>query len=715
MENLLSKICKNSLFENIDTQKLQDFIPKKPSKFLKEGEVIFSKGQPAKTIYLVLSGNVNRIDYNFVDKSRSKENNEVISEDGFFGYEEISSHTTRTSTTITLTHSEIFELTTDELDIIIRKNIRILENLTKSVLDTKKRRRTPQSDSDSENSKATKIPSFSFKGKVQDNMIKSNRKIEIKNTDDVSKLAESLQKEKEFAEKAISDEMEAISKKEEELSKLEESLAKEKKFAEQELSKEFNDLDAKEKRIAELEKSIEKQKEKTEKFIAQKLKEISQKESELKKKASSFDQDKKLLDEALNKTKLIADKEMELLKRAKALEKEKEHIEKVKSKEEELRKKEEKIEQMLREIEEERSIIEISKSKEKDLKQKEKELDNKFKKLSSEEKITSEYQLKEEELKRKEEELKRMSAALENEKLFAEKTLQSEIEEIKRKEEELKQKEENLKREKELSEQTLQKELEELEKREQQLSTPPPIDDHDSEIESYQDQIVKLKEKEKELLNRIKELEEKKLEEDKAKENVDKVKPEIEPSEFQDKSEKEEQPDFNEFENEPDEDESFQKEEKENDFQHFKPSKTIIEEDNSHFVSFAISGSETSIVKRDFQQLFQQIEHDDIKIILVNVQRGTANFSAAFRTMLEDAIKDGYRKVIIDITYSDYLDSTFLGVMVRFLKKLSIEGGHLKVILDVTKMTSSTFFLSGMDRVFTIHDNINSAIKEFYK
>lgn len=679
MENLIEKLQNNALFRNVDLNRIDAEVFSKGPDFHKEGEVIYSNGEEANSIYLLLSGLVNLIDYDFVNRGRNTQKSCVIESGDFFGYEEISTKSKRKSTTITLTHSEIFTIDLDTINRLIKQNIRILENLSRSILKSEpidkpdsvvKEKFVDQTDD------SVPIPPVSFKGKADAMDLTTQHSIYTAKESDLNKLRESLEREKQFAEKAIEEEMLEISRKEEELKKLGESLLREKSFAEKALSEEFDDLQKKEEEISYLEKSIARQKIEAQKLIEKKLDSIRQKDEEINKKYRVLDEERRLLDDAINKTKILAEKEIEILKRAKELEKEKAHIDKIKSKEEDLKQREKEIEQKLDTIEKEKIALQQSIILEQELKKKESELINRQEALSIEQKNLEIALEKENQLKQKEEDLQKLVAALENEKKFAEMTLQKEIEDLSRKEKELKEREENLLREKELSEQTLLKEIEELEKlqKESARGSIAPTNYKSNETEKYIEELEQLRKREKDLLDRIQKLE--KEQHEPIAETKEKIPiPELEKLE--------------------------------------EVHEEVTETENE----IKISGDDTH-KEHSFNRNFSipyQIEHSsDIIIILVNVSRCTGIVSANFKTVLSALLRQGHRNFIIDLTFCEFIDSTFLGAVVQFLKKLSYEGGKLKVIIDVATLSSSTLFLSGMDRVFNIFHSIDDAIKAFH-
>ncbi len=687
----ISYLLRNKLFENISRDIIENFVTSKKSVFFDEGKIIFAKDDPADTIYLVLSGEINLINYNFIDRNRSGSNSKIYSEFSFFGYDEISARCSRFSTAIALTKSELLIITKDELDYLITKSIRILENLSKNILENEMHDIDNDSIKRNEETrdeiiKEIQIPKFSFRGKVEkpSHIENEQRNINLE-LDELLRQKESLEKEKEFAEKAISEEMNTISEKEKELSKLEASLMAEKKLAEAAVSQEFDELKRKETQVKQLEQTIFNKKKNAEKFIQEKLAEIRKKEAALSKKHLSIEEGKKLLETAIEKTKELAEKEMELLKKSSELEKEYKRIEEIKTKEDLLAKREKEIQETLLQIEEEKKIADKTFEKEKEIQQKEIEIQKTLAKLKEEKLILEGAEAMQEEIRNKEEELKKRTRELEDEKSEHENRLKQQFDELRSKEMELLKREENLKREQELASITLQKQFDELEEKEKMLNElfTKQSNINNDELDFYKKQVAEMERKQKELLTIIERLKEK---------EQTRYQPEIEP----------EKPIYESL---YDKVESIPEEKLENIVEDNPPQKEEIVIDNVSPTAYTI--------ERDFEKMFQVEEFEDIKIMLVNLQRATADVANDFSEELLTVLLGGAKKIIVDITFCDFLDSTFLGAMVKFLKKLTYEGGMLKIVVDMEKLVTSTFFISGMDRVFKIYEDIDTAVREF--
>jgi anti-anti-sigma factor len=105
---------------------------------------------------------------------------------------------------------------------------------------------------------------------------------------------------------------------------------------------------------------------------------------------------------------------------------------------------------------------------------------------------------------------------------------------------------------------------------------------------------------------------------------------------------------------------------------------------------------------------------DDVIVEIVNLDRATLLEAEELKKQVNDKIDDGYRKVIIDLTAVEFLDSTFLGVIVNTLKKVAKLGGDLKLV-GFKSSVRSMFELTRLFRVFESYSELQDAIKSFHK
>lgn len=105
---------------------------------------------------------------------------------------------------------------------------------------------------------------------------------------------------------------------------------------------------------------------------------------------------------------------------------------------------------------------------------------------------------------------------------------------------------------------------------------------------------------------------------------------------------------------------------------------------------------------------------DDIIVEIVNLDRATLREAEELKAQVNEKIDNGYLKVIIDLSTVEFLDSTFLGVIVNTLKKVAKTGGDLKLV-GFKPNVQAMFELTRLFRVFETYSNLQDAIKSFHK
>jgi anti-anti-sigma factor len=105
---------------------------------------------------------------------------------------------------------------------------------------------------------------------------------------------------------------------------------------------------------------------------------------------------------------------------------------------------------------------------------------------------------------------------------------------------------------------------------------------------------------------------------------------------------------------------------------------------------------------------------DDIIIEIINLDRATLSEAEELKILVNEKINRGFKKVIIDLTSVEFVDSTFLGVIVNTLKKVAKLGGDLKLV-GFQPAVRSMFELTRLFRVFESYNALQDAIKSFNK
>jgi len=110
--------------------------------------------------------------------------------------------------------------------------------------------------------------------------------------------------------------------------------------------------------------------------------------------------------------------------------------------------------------------------------------------------------------------------------------------------------------------------------------------------------------------------------------------------------------------------------------------------------------------------MFEKLTKDDITIVSVNLKKATLENTEKFREYLGKVIEDGTKKIIIDLSVCDFVDSTFLGTLVICLKAIDITGAKLKLVCN-EKVAFIICEITRLSSVFKVHNYLEEAIEEF--
>ncbi len=102
----------------------------------------------------------------------------------------------------------------------------------------------------------------------------------------------------------------------------------------------------------------------------------------------------------------------------------------------------------------------------------------------------------------------------------------------------------------------------------------------------------------------------------------------------------------------------------------------------------------------------------DVIVEIINVERASVKEAEELKAKLIDAIDDGYKKIIIDLSECDFVDSSFLGVLVNSLKKVVKLEGDLKLV-GFRPAVRAMFELTRLFRVFESFSNLQEAVKSY--
>ncbi len=109
---------------------------------------------------------------------------------------------------------------------------------------------------------------------------------------------------------------------------------------------------------------------------------------------------------------------------------------------------------------------------------------------------------------------------------------------------------------------------------------------------------------------------------------------------------------------------------------------------------------------------FIKEEHNDVIVEVVDLMRATLSEADEFKQRLTENIENGYKKIVVDLSDCEFIDSTFLGVLVISLKRVTSIGGDLRLV-GFQPAVNSMFELTRMHRVFETFNTKEDAILSF--
>lgn len=105
-------------------------------------------------------------------------------------------------------------------------------------------------------------------------------------------------------------------------------------------------------------------------------------------------------------------------------------------------------------------------------------------------------------------------------------------------------------------------------------------------------------------------------------------------------------------------------------------------------------------------------EHGDVLVKMVMLSRATLREADDFKNTLAEDIQAGARKIVVDLTECEFIDSTFLGALVVSLKKVTSLGGDMRLV-GFQPAVHSMFELTRMYRVFESFKTKEEAVNSF--
>jgi len=109
---------------------------------------------------------------------------------------------------------------------------------------------------------------------------------------------------------------------------------------------------------------------------------------------------------------------------------------------------------------------------------------------------------------------------------------------------------------------------------------------------------------------------------------------------------------------------------------------------------------------------FRINKENGLLIVTVNEKRATVDIADKLKQELNRHFSDGADNVIVDLSAVEFIDSSFLGVLVAGLKKATLVNGDLK-ICGLQPQVENIFELTRLYQIYDIFDSLEEAKSSF--
>ncbi len=106
------------------------------------------------------------------------------------------------------------------------------------------------------------------------------------------------------------------------------------------------------------------------------------------------------------------------------------------------------------------------------------------------------------------------------------------------------------------------------------------------------------------------------------------------------------------------------------------------------------------------------LKQDDVTVINVVGKLDVQTYSA-LKKKVRDLVDDGARKILLDVSGIQNMDSTGIGTLVALLNTVRDKDGDLRLAGRFEPDVEEAFNLCGLARVFVQYPNVKDGVKNF--
>ena len=109
---------------------------------------------------------------------------------------------------------------------------------------------------------------------------------------------------------------------------------------------------------------------------------------------------------------------------------------------------------------------------------------------------------------------------------------------------------------------------------------------------------------------------------------------------------------------------------------------------------------------------FEKKAINDVVIEIVNLSRATFKEASDFKKILNEDLEKKFKKIVVDISQCEFMDSTFLGVLVYAQKRISSQGGAIKLV-EPASVFQTLLEKTSTLRIFDTYKTVPEAVRSF--
>ena len=103
---------------------------------------------------------------------------------------------------------------------------------------------------------------------------------------------------------------------------------------------------------------------------------------------------------------------------------------------------------------------------------------------------------------------------------------------------------------------------------------------------------------------------------------------------------------------------------------------------------------------------------NDVAVIKINILTATHRDAKPRWEEMESKLIFNHKKIIIDLSFCNNVDSTFIGMIVRIFRKVQDKGGNMKMVYPEVK-DAEVFSVTGIHKIINFYNTLDEALHSF--